>query len=348
MQDNQNKSLGYSNTGTPALRIKRLQLPLIVLAAVLCLLPPLDSMGFGFNAHRRINRMAVFTLPPEMIGFFKKHVEYLSERSIDPDRRAHAVPGEAPRHYIDMEKFGNNPFEIVPRRWEDAVEKFTQDTLELIGVLPWHINVMMGRLTRAFADRDVDRILSQAAHLGHYISDACTPLHTTKFYNGRIPQERGIHALWETRIPELMAQDFDFFVGRAEFVDSPRDRAWELVELSHNQVSLIYQVYDSLMNHFTADQIFVHEARGQAIMRYFSREFAYSFHYGMDRMVEEHMRLAAKSVGDFWYTAWVNAGQPDLYELEKRALTRRHRRQLEREQRAWEQAEQPVGRTYQE
>jgi len=342
------KNIGYPNPNIPPSGNKKRGLTVLVITAVLCLLPPLDSMGFGFNAHRRINRMAVFTLPPEMVGFFKKHVEYLSERSIDPDRRAHAVPGEAPRHYIDMEMFGSNPFEIVPRRWDEAVEKFTQDSLQLIGVLPWHINVMMGRLTRAFADRDIERILYNAAHIGHYIADACTPLHTTKFYNGRIPQERGIHALWETRIPELMAQDFNFFVGRAEFIASPRDRAWELVELSHNQVGFIYQVYDSLMGHFTPDQIFVHETRGQAIMRYFSREFSHSFHLGMNRMVEEHMRLAVKSVGDFWYTAWVNAGQPDLYELEKRALTRRHRRQLEREQRAWDQVVQPAGRTYQE
>ncbi|HSV87601.1 MAG TPA: zinc dependent phospholipase C family protein [Bacteroidales bacterium] len=330
------------------LRPGGLNLPALLLAAFISLLPALDSHGFGFNAHRRINRMAVFTLPPEMIGFFKKHIEYLSERSIDPDRRAHAVPGEAPRHYIDMENFGSEPFKIVPRRWDEAVEKFTQDTLLLYGVLPWHINVMMGRLTRAFIDQDIEGILYNAAHIGHYIADACTPLHTTKFYNGRVPKERGIHALWETRIPEMLAQDFDYFVGRAGYIPSPRDRAWELVEISHNQVGFIYQIYDSLMTKFTADQIFVHEMRGQVSMRYFSREFALALHHGMDKMVEQHMRLAVKSVGDFWYTAWVNAGQPDLYKLETRAISRRHRRMMEREQRAWDQIEQPVGRTYQE
>lgn len=29
-------------------------------------------------------------------------------------------------------------------------------------------------------------------------------------------------------------------------------------------------------------------------------------------MVERRMRAAIKMVGDFWYTAWVDAGQPDL------------------------------------
>lgn len=314
------------------------------LMIALCLAPPADSFGFGFVAHRKINRMAVFTLPPEMVGFFKKHIEYLSERAVDPDRRAHAVPGEAPRHYIDIDHFGENPFEIMPRRWDEAVAKFTEDTLLLHGVLPWHVNVMMGRLTRAFQERDIDHILYNAAHIGHYISDACTPLHTTKYYNGRTPEQRGIHALWESRIPEMMAEEFGYFVGRAQYIQSPRDHVWELVEISHSKVNRIYEVYDSLMNHFTPDRIFSHEVRGVAATRVFSRDFSQAFHKGLNKMVEEHMQLAVKSVGDFWFTAWVNAGQPDLYQLEKRAISRRHRRQIEREQLLWQNTSEPVGR----
>ncbi len=32
-------------------------------------------------------------------------------------------------------------------------------------------------------------------------------------------------------------------------------------------------------------------------------------------MVERQMRSSIKMIGDFWYSAWVNAGQPDLKEL---------------------------------
>lgn len=316
----------------------------VVFCLLLCIAPPLDGFGFGFVAHRKMNRMAVFTLPPEMIGFFKKHIEYLSERSIDPDRRAHAVPGEAPRHYIDIDHYGENPFELMPRRWYQAVEKYTEDTLQLHGVLPWHIAAMMSRLTRAFEERNVDRILYNAAHLGHYVADACTPLHTTKNYNGRTPEQRGIHALWESRIPEMLADEFNYFVGRAEYLESPHNRAWELVEISHNKVNSIYEVYESLIQHFSSDRVFAHEMRGQASMRVYSRDFAITFHDGMNRMVEEQMRLAVKSIGDFWYTAWVNAGQPDLYKLEERAISKQHRRRVERELQAWENVQQPVGR----
>ena len=34
------------------------------------------------------------------------------------------------------------------------------------------------------------------------------------------------------------------------------------------------------------------------------------YHLAMDKMVEDRFRVAVKAVGDAWYTAWVDAGQP--------------------------------------
>ena len=311
---------------------------------IVLVLPFHEAFSFGFAAHRKINRMAVFTLPPEMIGFFKLHIEYVTERSIDPDRRAHAVVGEAQRHYIDIDHFGDNPFETMPRNWTDAVDKYTEDTLQQYGVLPWHVNTMMHRLTMAFADEDLDRILYHATHLGHYVSDLCTPLHTTKYYNGRTPHQRGIHALWESRLVELYAHTYNYFVGRAEYIESPLDRAWELIEESHLKVDTIYMVFDRLWNQIPQDRIFAHEMRGQATSRTFSRYFSLAIHKAMNGMVERQMQRAVKSVGDFWYTAWVNAGQPEMYKLENRALSASHRRKLESQDLEYQKVEQPVGR----
>lgn len=311
---------------------RKIRLLSILLGVFLAALPHLELFSFGFAAHRKINRMAVFTLPPEMIGLFKFHIEYLSERSIDPDRRAHAVPGEAPRHYIDIDHFGEEPFEVMPVFWEDAVEKFTEDTLVEYGVLPWHVPVMLKRLTYAFENKDVDHILYNATHLGHYVADLCTPLHTTKFYNGRTEKQRGIHALWESRIVELYADDFDYFAGRATYIEHPQNRAWELIKESHLKVDSIYMVYDSLMIYFPPDQIYAHQSRGQTTVRNYSPDFSLAMHDAMNKMVERQMRRAVKSVGDYWYTAWVNAGQPDLKEIEKRAISKRHRKELENEE----------------
>ncbi len=299
---------------------------------------------FGFFAHRKINRMAVFTLPPEIIGLYKEHIEFLAERSVDPDRRAHAVEGEAPRHYIDIDHFGPEPFAAMPKKWTDAVLAFTEDTLKQYGVLPWYIDVMMQRLTHAFKEVDMDRILLLSAHLGHYIADACTPLHTTVDYNGRVASHRGIHAFWESRLPELYAAEYDFFTGKAGYVSEPLNRAWELIKTSHYKVDTIYQVFDSLLLHVSGDLVYAHEMRGQASGRVYSQYFSEVFHTALHGMVERQMRLAVNTVGDFWFTAWVNAGQPDLQAMESRQISRRLLRLLRKQETEWNQAANAAGR----
>ncbi|MFK7934268.1 MAG: hypothetical protein AB8G22_12220, partial [Saprospiraceae bacterium] len=60
---------------------------LIIIGSCLVLLllssfsPVTNVADWGFFAHRRINRLAVFTLPPEMAGFYKKHLEFITEHA---------------------------------------------------------------------------------------------------------------------------------------------------------------------------------------------------------------------------------------------------------------------------
>ena len=58
--------------------------------------------AWGFWGHQQINHAAIFTLPPEMFGFYKEHVRFITEHAVDPDKRRYADPNEAPRHFIDL------------------------------------------------------------------------------------------------------------------------------------------------------------------------------------------------------------------------------------------------------
>ena len=42
----------------------------------------------------------------------------------------------------------------------------------------------------------------------------------------------------------------------------------------------------------------------------------------MNGMVEKQMRAAIKFTADFWYTAWVNAGKPDLSDMDPDYITK--------------------------
>ncbi|WP_310589062.1 hypothetical protein [Dyadobacter chenhuakuii] len=52
--------------------------------------------------------MAVFRLPPEMQVFYKKNIDFITENAVNPDRRRYAVVGEAERHYIDLDVYGDS------------------------------------------------------------------------------------------------------------------------------------------------------------------------------------------------------------------------------------------------
>jgi hypothetical protein len=50
----------------------------------------------GLYAHRQINYYAVFLLPPEMLIFYKKHISFISEHAVDPDKRRYLIAAEGP------------------------------------------------------------------------------------------------------------------------------------------------------------------------------------------------------------------------------------------------------------
>lgn len=297
---------------------------------------PLTGYGWGFFAHQRINRLAVFTLPPEMVGFYKKHSRYITENAVNPDRRRYAVAGEAPRHYIDLDVYGDSALYKMPRFWQDAVEHYGEDTLIAHGIIPWHINRMKFQLTQAFRDRDLDRILRLSADLGHYIADACVPLHTTRNYNGQLTGQRGIHAFWETRLPEMLSDNYDFFVGQAQYIEQPQLKAWELVTSAHLALDSVLRFERELTASFDEEKKYSYEVRGNLTTRVYSRAFSEAYHRRLNGQVERQMRLAIHTVASYWYTAWVDAGQPDLRLLASE-LSAEELERLKMEQKEYEQ-----------
>jgi len=276
--------------------------------------------SWGFYGHKRINRMAVFTLPPELFTFYKKHIEFLTEHAIDPDKRRYAAKGEAERHYIDIDHFatnGEDPFDVVPKRWKDAVEKFSEDTLKTYGIAPWHLEVMVKRLTRAFKEKDLDKILRYSADLGHYVGDSHVPLHTTENYNGQKTNQKGIHGFWESRIPELSAENYDYLVGRAAYISDPLEKAWSIVKHSHYALDSVFSVEKELTELFDDDKKYSFEHRGRVVMKVYSEDFSMEYQRRLNGMQERRMRESILTTGSFWYTAWVNAGQPDLSDLKE-------------------------------
>lgn len=308
---------------------------------LLFLLPAQHCFCWGFYAHRKINYYAVFLLPPEMMVLYKPNSEFLTEHAVDPDKRRYAVTAEGPRHYIDIDHYGKYPFDSLPRKWNDAVAKYSEDTLNKYGIVPWWVQTMMYRLTSAFKEKNQAKILKLSAEIGHYIADTHVPLHTNSNHNGQLTDQRGIHAFWESRIPELLAEKnasgdgWDFFIGKAEYIKNPGEFIWKRVLESAAAADTVLKYEKELTKIFPSDQKYSFEDRNGIITRQYSSAFSKAYNEKLKGMIERRMRQSVFAVASFWYTAWINAGQPDLAKLSNKEFSNDDLKEFESLNNSW-------------
>lgn len=273
-----------------------------------------NTQVWGFFGHRLINRLAIYTLPDELFRFYKKHQQYLEEHSVDPDKRRYAVKGEAECHFIDLDQYGNHPDSIrayLPQRWNDAISKFGEPWLREHGIGPWNTYRVYLNLQQAFEKGEEAQILKYSAELGHYIGDMHVPLHTTHNYNGQLTGQHGIHGLWESRLPELFSTEYRLNAAKATYLERPLESIWKVVFQSNSYLPLVFGSEDSLSWQLSNEK-YAFESRGTMVQKVYSREFSRAYQKAMGNMVEQRMRCAIELLGCIIYTAWVNAGQPDL------------------------------------
>lgn len=280
----------------------------------------ISCSSWGFFAHQQINRMAVFILPADMIRFYKNNIQYLTEHAVDADKRRYSDTAEAPRHFIDADRYGKDPFDSIPERWADAELKFTSNRLIENGIVPWQIERTYYSLVKAFRERDSIRILRLSADLGHYVSDAHVPLHTTENYNGQLSGQTGIHGFWESRLPELFSTEYDFITGPAKYLENPLKEAWKIIRNSHSFLDSTLLVEARLNKSMASDLKFSFNERKDKVERQYSKEYARAYHTALKGMVEDQMRASVLMTGSFWFSAWVDAGQPQLMNFQQKEI----------------------------
>lgn len=301
-----------------------------ILTVAFCILSYQQVFCWGFFAHQKINYYAVFLLPPEMISFYKKHIDYVAQHAVDPDKRRYMIAEEGPRHFIDIDYYGAYPYTALPRKWDSAVSKFSTDTVVSYGIVPWHVQVMQQRLTKAFKEKDLQRILKVSTELGHYIADAHVPLHACMNHNGQFTNQKGIHGFWESRVPELLAdKEWDFFIGKATYIENVEDFIWKRVLESAAAADTVLNTERELSESISEDQKFAFEQRNNVLMKQYSSFYTKVYNTQLNGMVERRMRQAIFAIASFWYTAWVNAGQPDLNSLQNVTLSEDDAAQLD-------------------
>ena len=124
----------------------------------------------------------------------------------------------------------------------------------------------------------------------------------------------GIHAFWESRLPELFFNEYDFFVGKAEYVSNVQLLVWKTIAHTNHALDSVLR-FEKQLAKKSGDQKFNFETKGKQTIKVFSIAYSKAYHLMLAGMVERQMRASVKMIGDIWYTAWVDGGQPDLKSL---------------------------------
>jgi len=304
--------------------------------ALLVAAPSLLS-AWGTWGHQRINRAAVLALPPAMRTLFYNHIDFMVEEAVIPDLRKYTINDRAefPRHYIDIEEYGTAPISTLPQSSTEAAAKYEPAFLDKHGRLPWYIQDMMAKLTQAMKNGRKDDILFIAADLGHYLGDATQPLHTSANHDGQLTGQKGVHAFFESQLVEQFGSSYNFKVAEPHVID-PVAETWRIISQSHAAADTLLSVEKALAAAAPATTIYALDAQGQVKKNVFNSQihaklYATSYHDALKHMVERQLRTATQAAANYWYTAWVNAGKPDLSKLDTEYTTRSNEQNLKEE-----------------
>jgi len=297
--------------------------------------------AWGAWAHQRINHAAVFALPEEMRLFFYNHIDFVTEEAVVPDIRKYTINDkpEFSRHYIDLEAFENVAIDDLPKTMKDATAKYDDKTLQKNGILPWYIQEMMEKLTNAFKYKRKTEILFLAADLGHYLADANMPLHTSLNHDGQLTNQKGIHGFWESQLPEKFGDSYNFNISQAVYINDITAETWRIIKHSHSLADSLLAIERDLKSAYPKLKIYNTDSTGLIIKNKFgqpvhSYEYSKAFHDELNGMVESQMRHSITDIANFWYTAWVNAGKPDLNDLDATPLSKSNRKKYKKEVKA--------------
>lgn len=269
-----------------------------------------NQKKWGFQGHKIINRMAIFTLPKEISIFFKKNIEYITEHSTSPDSRRYTNKNEGAGHYIDME-FYKSIDSLEYLSWKNITKKISEDSLYKHGILPWRIIQYKFLLQNAFEKKSSKDIVKYASELGHYVADCHVPLHTTRNYNGQFTNQHGIHSLWETKVVSYITNDLNYFTHKAKYIENLQSYIWDIIHKSNKDVNLVLSIEQNLNND---NLIQKYTFPNMNEKKTFSELYIKEYNIRLKGMVGNRIKLSIENLGSIWYTAWIDAGQPILKE----------------------------------
>ncbi len=278
-----------------------------------CVMLFVSLCSWGFLVHRTIQQLAVYELPKTLRSFFYKNMDGLVKNSTRPDERRNKDTTEATKHFIDLEAYEVDSTKKMPLYWSDAVATYTKDSLLKYGYVPYHVVAMKEKLTQAFKEKNIDNILFYAADIGHYIQDAHVPLHTSINYDGQLTNQKGLHALWESVVPEIELNNYTLSSKhKASYLPNVNESIWVAIRNANMLLKDVFDKEIEVTKQFVDTTKYRIQIRRGKEVKYYTTAFAKAYSKALEPTINNQLIASANLTADFWYTAWVDAGKPDL------------------------------------
>lgn len=266
------------------------------------------SGGWGSTGHRIINGEATLLLPPGMAAFVAQRSWLADSASVADWRRSGyngyaAVPSDAPKHYLDVDDYPEHVNRSLTTDLPALIAKYGISRVTDNGTLPWAVGEAVDTLTAAMVRGDLRKVWSTAADLGHYVGDGHNPLHCTLDYNGRAsnPGSSGIHSRYESSMINRHSGSIAIEPDTAVYVADVVAFALGFVYDSQELVDTLYAA-DAAAR---ADAGW--SGSGSAPSVYLDALWDYT-----GDITRERFQAASNALASLLYTAWVDAGSPDL------------------------------------
>jgi len=283
-----------------------------------CMIIIVSCCSWGFYAHETATQLAVYKLPKQVRRFFFSNIDSIIANSVRPDKRRNTDKTEGPKHFIDIENYGAGAMLTMPHDLKTAVEKYSWDTLKKYGYVPYQVLIEYDSLVNAFRHNNVDSILFYAVDLAHYIEDANVPLHTTNNYDGQFTGQKGLHALWETTIPELELSNYNLYTKHeATYLADKAETIWMAVRRAHALLPEMLEKEKEVANNFPDSSKYEERMYYGRKTKVYTDAFAKQYATALTTTINDQLNFSANMVADFWYSAWVDAGKPNVKSLYK-------------------------------
>lgn len=254
-------------------------------------------ISWGSTGHYKINTASGLSFNSEMAQF-NVWVSLLAEHASDADIRKAWDPDEGPKHYIDID---NYPEFLssghIPTTLDSAIALHGSNFVYDNGILPWATLTSFDSLQACFERQDWEMAVLFAADLGHYIADGHMPMHITRNYNGQFTGNTGIHSRYESGMVNTYISQFIYEGSEPAMIG----------DVTNFVFDYLYETYPFVDSILAADD-YAYALAGNTN----SSTYKQALWEKTESFTIPLFSRSSHALATLIYTAWVNAGSPDM------------------------------------